>query len=89
MNVNLTPQLEQLIKQKVDTGMYNNASEVVREALRIMALRDGQEVIRAEAAKGFAQVKAGKTVPLDITRAKRTAVTNAKKRRRVNPLVRD
>ena len=28
--------------------MYNNASEVVREALRIMALRDGQEVIRAD-----------------------------------------
>ena len=40
MNVNLTPQLEGLIKEKVATGLYNNASEVVREALRLMELRD-------------------------------------------------
>ncbi|MBM3341719.1 MAG: type II toxin-antitoxin system ParD family antitoxin [Betaproteobacteria bacterium] len=80
MNVNLTPQLEQLVKQKVHTGLYNNASEVVREALRMMAVRD-------EAAKGFAQLHAGKTVPLNIAAAKRTAKANARKRRVVNPLV--
>ncbi|MEM0996131.1 MAG: type II toxin-antitoxin system ParD family antitoxin [Bacteroidota bacterium] len=34
MNVSLTPKLEALIKEKVDSGMYSNASEVVREALR-------------------------------------------------------
>jgi len=36
MNVSLTPQLETLIRQKVETGRYNNASEVVREALRLL-----------------------------------------------------
>ena len=46
MNVNLTPQLAQLVKQKVDTGLYNNASEVVREALRLMAQYDGQNLVQ-------------------------------------------
>lgn len=87
MNVNLTPQLEQLVKQKVDTGLYNNASEVVREALRLMAQYDGQNLVRSEAAKGFAQLRAGKIVALDMERAKRRAKANAKKGRVVNPLV--
>jgi len=34
MNVSLTPQLMQLVQAKVASGMFNNASEVVREALR-------------------------------------------------------
>ncbi len=34
MNVSLTPELMQLIKRKVASGMYNNASEFVREAIR-------------------------------------------------------
>lgn len=38
MNISLTPELEKRIKQKVDTGLYNNASEVVREALRFVEL---------------------------------------------------
>ncbi len=36
MNVNLTPQLEELVRAKVSSGMYTSASEVVREALRLM-----------------------------------------------------
>ncbi len=40
MNVNLTPQLETMIRRKVDSGMYNSASEVVRDALRLMDERD-------------------------------------------------
>jgi hypothetical protein len=35
VNISLTPQLEE-IRQKVDSGLYNSASEVVREALRLM-----------------------------------------------------
>ena len=34
MNVSLTPELERIISEKVSSGLYNNASEVVREALR-------------------------------------------------------
>ena len=36
MNVSLTPELEKYINNKVQTGRYNSASEVVREALRLL-----------------------------------------------------
>lgn len=36
MHISLTPELESRVKAKVETGMYNNASEVIREALRFM-----------------------------------------------------
>lgn len=34
MNVSLTNELMRVIKRKVSSGMYNNCSEVVREAIR-------------------------------------------------------
>ena len=34
MYISLTPELEARIKEKVSSGLYNNASEVVCEALR-------------------------------------------------------
>lgn len=40
MNVNLTPQLEELVRSKVASGLYASASEVVREALRLMDEQD-------------------------------------------------
>jgi antitoxin ParD1/3/4 len=40
MNVNLTPQLEELVRAKVASGLYTSASEVVREALRLMDEQD-------------------------------------------------
>jgi len=40
MNISLTPELENRIKAKVATGFYNNASEVVREALRFVEMNE-------------------------------------------------
>jgi hypothetical protein len=40
MNVSLTSTLEEYVRRKVATGLYNNASEVVREALRLMVERE-------------------------------------------------
>jgi antitoxin ParD1/3/4 len=40
MNINLTPQLEEMVRQKVTSGLYTSASEVVREALRLMDEKD-------------------------------------------------
>jgi antitoxin ParD1/3/4 len=40
MNVSLTPELEQFVSSKVGTGRYNSASEVVREALRLLEEHD-------------------------------------------------
>jgi antitoxin ParD1/3/4 len=44
MSVNLTPQFAELVRAKVASGMYTSASEVVREALRLM---DEQDRLRA------------------------------------------
>jgi len=36
MNVSLTPELDKFVSGKVESGRYNSASEVVREALRLL-----------------------------------------------------
>jgi len=40
MNVSLTPELEKFVNNKVQDGRYNSASEVVREALRLLEEHD-------------------------------------------------
>lgn len=64
MNVNLTAELEELIQKKVASGLYNNQSEVVREALRLLAeqdrLREAHlEKLRTALATGLAQADRG------------------------------
>ncbi|MBE7520842.1 MAG: type II toxin-antitoxin system ParD family antitoxin [Burkholderiales bacterium] len=59
MNVNLTPQLEELVRSKVASGLYTSASEVVREALRLMdeqdRLREAKlEQLRSDVRQGLA-----------------------------------
>lgn len=48
MNVSLTPELEKLVQAKVDSGLYNSASEVIRESLRLLHERDKVREIRLE-----------------------------------------
>lgn len=52
MNVSLTPELEELVNEKVRTGLYHTASEVVREALRLLKQRD-DEARRADQRAGL------------------------------------
>jgi antitoxin ParD1/3/4 len=70
MNVSLTPELEQLIHRKVESGRYLSASEVVREALRLLEERDQiqsirREEIRKEIRIGLEQADRGAVAPLD------------------------
>ena len=58
MNISLTPQLETLVKSKVESGLYGSASEVMRDALRLLEVRDRRqsqsiEELRAEIKKGL------------------------------------
>lgn len=54
MNVSLTPELEKLVNEKVESGLYQTASEVVREALRLLKERDhAREQLRADVQDGF------------------------------------
>jgi antitoxin ParD1/3/4 len=52
MNVSLTPELENFVSAKVGSGRYNSASEVVREALRLLEEHDHA---RAAQLAGFNQ----------------------------------
>jgi antitoxin ParD1/3/4 len=49
MNVNLTPELEEFVTTKVKSGRYNSASEVVREALRLLVDYDATREARMAA----------------------------------------
>ena len=64
MNVSLTPELEALVNEKVRGGLYGTASEVVREALRLLKQRD-DEARRADQQAGLAPAVAPgrETVP--------------------------
>lgn len=59
MNVSLTPRLEEIVRQKVQSGLYNNASEVVREAIRQMDERDRFNRLKAAIAEGDADYDRG------------------------------
>ena len=53
MNVSLTPELEKFVQGKVESGRYTSASEVVREALRLLEKRDERLQEREQALKAF------------------------------------
>jgi antitoxin ParD1/3/4 len=53
MNVSLTPELEKYIQAKVDSGRYTSASEVVREALRLLEQKEQKEQEREQSLKEF------------------------------------
>jgi antitoxin ParD1/3/4 len=68
MNVSLTPELEQLVSEKVATGMYQSASEVIREALRLLKERDEIHEhriaeLRQEISIGLEQLRRGEGIP--------------------------
>lgn len=46
MNINLTSHLEEMVREKVESGLYTSASEVVREALRLMDEKDQLRIAR-------------------------------------------
>jgi antitoxin ParD1/3/4 len=67
VNVHLTPELETLVQNKVKTGRYNSASEVVREALRLFEERDHLrqlqiQELRKKINKGWASLERGEGV---------------------------
>ena len=71
MNVSLTSELENYVKAKVATGMYNSVSEVMREALRLMEERDAMQAVRLEALrqdinKGLDSLEREGSKPLDM-----------------------
>ena len=72
MNISLTPHLEELVKGKVDSGLYTSASEVMRDALRLLEERDQLRALRLEELRREIQkgIDSGEATPLDIEEIK-------------------
>ena len=78
MNVSLTPKLEIFVKEKVNNGLYNSASEVIREALRLLEERDTLQKIKLDALRqeinqGLDSLDRGEGKALDIDAIKAKA----------------
>lgn len=90
LNVSLTPQLEELVRKRVDSGRYTSASEVMREALRLLdayeAVRESSLAkLRLSIEAGWKDVEAGRVSdfnPEDVKRRgrERLARTGSTKR---------
>lgn len=86
MNVSLTPELERRIAEKIDSGLYTSASEVIREGLRLLfeteELRErrlGQ--LRADIRRGLDQLDRGEDIPGEKLLAEVTERLEARRKR--------
>jgi len=73
MHISLTPELEVKIRQKVKTGDYNNASEVIRDALRFWEKNEELvqhmklEILKNRLAIGADQAKQGNFIEQSVS----------------------
>ena len=83
MHISLTRELEEGIKQKVASGNYNNASEVIRDALRFWESNEELiqymklEVLKKRLAVGAKQAKQAIFVEQSISDIIAETKTNA------------
>ncbi|MDF1720881.1 MAG: type II toxin-antitoxin system ParD family antitoxin [Minwuia sp.] len=71
MHVSLTDRLDEYVREKVASGLYNNASEVVREALRRQIEHEMTEEAKLARLReaidiGWEQAERGEVGPLDM-----------------------
>lgn len=75
MNVSLPPELEARVRQRVESGMYGSASEVIREALRLFEAYEQIKTakldsLRQDITKGLNDVKNGRVKEIDFENLK-------------------
>lgn len=68
MNISLTPELEKYINEKVESGLYHSASEVIREGLRLLKDHDALREIRLDELRQRIQVgiNSGEPQPFNV-----------------------
>lgn len=75
INVSLPPELESRVRQRVESGMYGSASEVIREALRLFEAYEQVKTakldsLRQDIAKGLSDAKNGRVKEIDFASLK-------------------
>ena len=75
MNVSLTPELEQYVQEKVSSGLYYSASEVIREGLRLLREREQLQQTRLQELRQDIQagLDSGEATPLNMQAVKAKA----------------
>ena len=68
-NINLTDQLDRFVERQVSSGRYGNASEIVRDALRLLEEKEQEreaklKALRRAAKQGFDQIDLGEGIAL-------------------------
>ena len=68
MNISLTPHLEGFVRNKLDSGLYHSASEVIRDALCLLEERDQMRELRLDELRKEIRlgIDSGESTPLDI-----------------------
>jgi len=68
-NINLTERLDRFVASQVASGRYSNASEIVRDALRLLEEQEQERkaklnALRGAAKQGFDEIDQGKGIVL-------------------------
>ncbi len=75
LNVSLPPELENRVRQHVESGLYSSASEVIREALRLFEAYQGVQAaklaaLKTDIAQGVADIDAGRVREVSVSSIK-------------------
>lgn len=87
LNVSLTPELEEYISSKVESGTYATASEVVRDGLRLLQAAEESKAewaayAREKIERGLQQAREGKLVDGDVVISRIMANSEARRKKR-------
>ncbi len=71
LNVSLPPELENRVREHVESGLYSSASEVIREALRLFEAYQGVlATLKADIDQGIADINAGRVSEVSMSSIK-------------------
>jgi antitoxin ParD1/3/4 len=62
MVVTLTPELEDLVREKLETGLYGSQDEILAQALKLLDERDRRAALEAALDEGEADLREGRSV---------------------------
>jgi antitoxin ParD1/3/4 len=79
-NINLTEHFDHFVQRQVSSGRYSNASEMVREALRLLEEEEQErqaklKALRQVAKQGFDEIDQGKGIVLKSKKAVKQFIT--------------
>lgn len=79
-NINLTEHFDHFVERQVASGRYSNASEIVREALRLLEEQEQErqaklKVLRQAAKQGFDEIDQGQGIVLKSKKAVNAFIT--------------